>query len=420
MWHVQWKDPAGVKHYREVWSPTEGRSLLRKQTEAGGVPIDEPVELDDRWGVRWRDARGRGHKRVVGTYGAAKDLLLEEDGKRKRGEFADPKDGRKKLAEVYELQSTSKSYADATAELRALAWTKYIAPKLADTQIAKIDPTAIEAVLASVEAPEMRAKVRALLGVLFGYAVEQGWLTTSPVRKPRRDGTRAARIERGTVQAKDRRRYLDEEQLARLLRELPERWRTMVELMARMGLRPGEAVALTITKFSPPTDVPERKPATIRIDTALSGFTKTGEPRTLTLPTIVAERLTEHLRRVYGQGPCHDEDPVFPKADGSPISTKNSASAWRRRIFTPAATRAGLGEGFTPNMLRHSAASFAIAHGADVYSVQRMLGHRTASITLDVYGALWDSSAELLAERLDEAIRQAAAPAPATTLEMAR
>ena len=57
------------------------------------------------------------------------------------------------------------------------------------------------------------------------------------------------------------------------------------------------------------------------------------------------------------------------------------------------------------NDLRHSAVSFAVAHGANVYAVQRMVCHSKPSITLDVYGELWDDSQETLAAQLDAAIR---------------
>jgi integrase len=64
------------------------------------------------------------------------------------------------------------------------------------------------------------------------------------------------------------------------------------------------------------------------------------------------------------------------------------------------------------NDLRHSAVSFAVAHGANVYAVQRMVGHSKPSITLDVYGELWDDSQEQLAGQLDAAIRaESAVPA---------
>jgi hypothetical protein len=57
------------------------------------------------------------------------------------------------------------------------------------------------------------------------------------------------------------------------------------------------------------------------------------------------------------------------------------------------------------NDLLHSAVSFAVAHGANVYHVSKMVGHSKPSITLDVYGELWDDSQEQLATKLDEAIR---------------
>jgi integrase len=40
-----------------------------------------------------------------------------------------------------------------------------------------------------------------------------------------------------------------------------------------------------------------------------------------------------------------------------------------------------------PRDLRHTAAPPAIAAGANVKAVQRMLGHASASMTLDVYAA---------------------------------
>jgi integrase len=42
--------------------------------------------------------------------------------------------------------------------------------------------------------------------------------------------------------------------------------------------------------------------------------------------------------------------------------------------------------------LRHAAASMWIAKGADVKVVQRILGHKSATMTLDLYGHLWDTS----------------------------
>jgi hypothetical protein len=53
------------------------------------------------------------------------------------------------------------------------------------------------------------------------------------------------------------------------------------------------------------------------------------------------------------------------------------------RTFDPAAEKAGL-PGLTPHELRHTAASLAVAAGANVKAVQQMLGHASAAMTLDV------------------------------------
>lgn len=45
--------------------------------------------------------------------------------------------------------------------------------------------------------------------------------------------------------------------------------------------------------------------------------------------------------------------------------------------------------GFHPHELRHTAASLAIASGADLKVVQQMLGHKSATMTLDLYGHLF-------------------------------
>ncbi|WP_258308904.1 tyrosine-type recombinase/integrase [Streptomyces sp. NWU339] len=72
------------------------------------------------------------------------------------------------------------------------------------------------------------------------------------------------------------------------------------------------------------------------------------------------------------------------------------ARNFRQRFFAPAVAKAGLGHlRLTPHKLRHTAASLAIASGADVNVVQSMLGHKSATLTLDTYGHLFP-------DRLDE------------------
>lgn len=66
---------------------------------------------------------------------------------------------------------------------------------------------------------------------------------------------------------------------------------------------------------------------------------------------------------------CHERDPEFPQ--------------------------------LTIHDLRHTAASLAISAGANVNVVQRMLGHASAAMTLDVYADLFDDDLESVATALD-------------------
>jgi Phage integrase family len=58
--------------------------------------------------------------------------------------------------------------------------------------------------------------------------------------------------------------------------------------------------------------------------------------------------------------------------------------------------------------LRHTCASLAIRSGANVKVVQKLLGHKTAKLTLDRYGHLYADDLETVATAFD-----AAAQAPA-------
>ena len=53
--------------------------------------------------------------------------------------------------------------------------------------------------------------------------------------------------------------------------------------------------------------------------------------------------------------------------------------------------------------LRHTAASLSISAGANVKAVQRMLGHASAAMTLDIYADLFDDDLNAVSDRLDEA-----------------
>ena len=56
-----------------------------------------------------------------------------------------------------------------------------------------------------------------------------------------------------------------------------------------------------------------------------------------------------------------------------------------------------------PHELRHTAASLAIASGADIKVVQQMLGHKDAAMTLNRYGHLFGDRLDVVADAMDAA-----------------
>jgi hypothetical protein len=66
----------------------------------------------------------------------------------------------------------------------------------------------------------------------------------------------------------------------------------------------------------------------------------------------------------------------------------------------------GGASGLHPHELTHTAASLAIAAGADVKVVQQMLGHASATMTMDTYGHLFEIRLDEVADDLDRAREQ--------------
>src|SRR5689334_15599943 len=56
--------------------------------------------------------------------------------------------------------------------------------------------------------------------------------------------------------------------------------------------------------------------------------------------------------------------------------------------------------GLTPTNCVHTAASLAVAAGANVKALQQMLGHASAAMTLDVYAGLFADDLDGVADRL--------------------
>ena len=62
---------------------------------------------------------------------------------------------------------------------------------------------------------------------------------------------------------------------------------------------------------------------------------------------------------------------------------------------------------FHPHLLRHSAASIAITHGADVVSVSQRLGHSDTAVTLRMYAHANEESIRKAGQTMRQAIKDA-------------
>jgi integrase len=79
---------------------------------------------------------------------------------------------------------------------------------------------------------------------------------------------------------------------------------------------------------------------------------------------------------------------LFEAPKGGPLWESN----WKRSVGWSAATSAVGVPDFRVHDLRHTAASVWLAAGADPKVVQRVLGHATAAMTIDLYGHMIDAN----------------------------
>ncbi len=222
------------------------------------------------------------------------------------------------------------------------------------------------------------------------YLVLRGILDTA-VKSRRLAVNPAQRVELPRPPAGTR-RYLTMDQLEQLADAAGD-YGILVRLLGYCGLRWGEAAALTVGK----ADLLRSR---LVVDAALcdiAGVITVGTPkghkaREVPVSRFLRDELAVHIA---GKGP---EDLIFTAPRGGYLRNRN----FRRGYFDRAAERVGLAE-LVPHELRHTAASLAIASGANIKVVQTMMGHASATMTWDLYGHLYDDDLDTVAARLDDA-----------------
>ena len=160
-------------------------------------------------------------------------------------------------------------------------------------------------------------------------------------------------------------------ELRRLAGDDPLLW-----VLGTVGLRIGEAADLQVADVRRGR-LHVRGQVTIASTGLVVGAPKHGSDREVPAPRFVLDLLP-----VEGSGAG---DWLFGNRSGGPDAYGELAPADVRA----AVERARLA--CCADDLRHTAASLAIAAGADVKAVQPMLGHASAVMTLDLYAGLFDA-----------------------------
>jgi integrase len=227
-----------------------------------------------------------------------------------------------------------------------------------------------------------------LVGAVLKFAVKAKHLPANPA-----DGVELPRL------PETEQRYLTHEQLHRIA-VASGRQRTLVLVLGYCGLRFGEAAALRVANV----DVTARR---IRVRRSVTHVRKTGlvegptknhTARTVPVPDFVVRLLATEIADRDGDAL------VFESARGGGYLTPGQA----RYAFAKAVKAVDGIDGVRLHDLRHTCASLAISAGANVKVVQKLLGHKTAVLTLDRYGHLFPDDLDAVATAFDAAAQSAA------------
>lgn len=217
-----------------------------------------------------------------------------------------------------------------------------------------------------------------ILSFIFGYAEKQDLIDKNPMKK-----VDAPKVRRRAVDA------LSEDDARRFFKELGEvdfDFRCILQLLITTGLRRGECIGLQWQ------DIDFEKQV-IHVQRAVTYTPESGivvaPPKTATsIRTIpLVGSTTNLLKALY-----HQRQKQYPNCflvtaflfckEGEPFSPRDPSAVTRRmKRFVQ---RAGLPD-VSPHDLRHTCASLLLSSGADIKSVQEILGHADASTTLNFY-----------------------------------
>ncbi|WP_417564479.1 tyrosine-type recombinase/integrase [Microbacterium sp.] len=344
----------------------------------------------NRYLVRYKKPNGtHAARRGFRSPAEARAYLAFIDASIGRGRYVDPKHA---LVPVGELATGWLEFQTAVLKPSSVhslhsAWRMHVEPRWGDTIINDTTHSDVRHWVASLTTKHGASTVIRAHGVLAGIldvAVRDRRLTDNPAR--------GIRLPRKTPTPHG---YLTHAQVAQLARQA--RHPELVYLLAYTGLRWGEATGLRVRDIDTSRRRLHVQENAVTVNGTIHvGTPKTHRSRTVPYPEFYAPFI---VTAIDGKRPC---DLVFGDGREHP-RPPSSQSGW----FAAAVKRTQAQDtGFprvTPHDLRHTAAALAIRAGANVKVVQRMLGHASATMTLDTYAHLFEDDLDTVAGALHDA-----------------
>jgi integrase len=342
-----------------------------------------------RWVARWNDGRRRA--KVFDRKVDAQRWLDQTRTSLAAGSYVDPARGKMRMNLWCDKWLKTQSHLKPSAYARYEGIVeKWIKPRWGPTPLVKVQHEDVAAWISSIRlSPASVQYIHRVFSLIMELAVRSGRISRNPAH-----GVRLPK------QGKAEKRFLTSEEVFRLaaaaaeypIPEVGWQYRALVLVLAFCGLRWGEVAGLKVKRL----DLLRRRLTVAETLSEVNGHLVWGTPknhqaRSVPIPSFLADQLAEVIA---GKSAA---DCVFTTWHGKPLRNLN----FRRDVFDKAAEDAGLA-GLTPHELRHTAASLAVSANANVKAVQKMLGHASAAMTLDVYSGLFEDDLDGVAQRLDQ------------------
>jgi len=341
--------------------------------------------------VRYRTPdRRQTSKRGFRTKRDAREFLHTVESSKSQGTFVDPSDAKARVAQLGTEWLSHQSHLKPSS-LRPVesAWRLHVEPVWGGRQIGTIKHSEVQAWVTKLTGTHSPTTVLRAYGVLAGIldtAVRDRRLPSNPAR--------GVNLPRKTSKRKI---YLTHQQIAALA-AASGRHALIVETLAYTGLRWGEVTGLRVRDVDPSQRRLNVNENAVMVGTeVIVGTPKTHVARSVPYPAFLADRIRDLIASrltsnslLFGDGFDHMRLP-------------NSRDGWFANAVKRVQQTDPTFPRVTPHDMRHSAASLAISAGANVKAVQRMLGHASAAMTLDVYSDLFDDDLNAVSNALDQA-----------------